>query len=229
MTPLPKDLIGTHPFVDWCRKILAGLRERTVLAGPGIGVSYEKGGTRIWSKGIAGNESAVSIRWRGEWTDLTPADGLGDYVEGDVVIRGSDNSERGALAEAQAYSDLQSGLIAGTYIALRDSPSTDPASSTANSSGDWAVFSISRFPIFSVSHRSTIEQAATAGNAVVPQIVLASKKSETIPIGQLGRVVIDLNACFGEEIGIREVEVCMAGNTKYMLVLASLPYDTRKS
>lgn len=62
MTRLPKAPIGRHPFVDWCKKVLAAIEERTVLEGPGIRAAREKNGTRLWADLSGVRTSQIQVR-----------------------------------------------------------------------------------------------------------------------------------------------------------------------
>ena len=222
MTPIPPDPTGHHPIVDFCKRITRCLKERTILAGPGIRLKYETGGTRIVAETPGAIQPGESLRWRGEWTAGTPPDGLGDYKEGDIVIRGSANVSRVAVTDppqtdeeiaeealSRALSDLNNGTVAGTFVALRDLATHTAEPSTAGD--DWELLGRSAYPRLTIKH--------TGANRIA-LVAVPTEGSEP------GNVSIDINDCHGKDLAIMEVEVCRNGVTMYMLVLGCEPYAT---
>lgn len=214
MTELPKDPVGQHPLVDWMVKIRRCIQERTILPGSGAMLSYTQQGTRIQIDRKRESQ-ATNFRWRGEWESGTPTDGLGGYIENDIVIRG------GPTSPSNGRTELANGLICSTFVAVSDiSPNTLPPEDPSLS-GDWEMLARSSFPRLTIVDR---DSASTAEEiSALKRISLNGIANTANP----GNVSIDINALRGWPASFREVEVCVAGETKFMMVLCTQPYDTR--
>jgi len=133
-TELPKEPNGNSGECSWLRKILRCVRERSFIAGKGIKLEHKTNGTVIHSTAEGGGGGGgVSFRWRGEYSSANPpADGLGQYVANDLVIRGSANPSSAAWNATDTL--LQDGTKAGLYIALATVPNgtapTEPPDGT---------------------------------------------------------------------------------------------------
>lgn len=222
MTYPPKDPIGNHPAVDWFRKTQDMIVERTILQGEGIRVAQTERGARL-SVDLSGIKGGVGggLRWRGEWNEgITQADGLGPYLKNDVVIRGGVQNADDLLNGNFGITELQSGLICSTYVALRNISVNQTAPENPNQTDNWQMLARTYFPVLTIIDRGA---AATSEElAALKKITLNSVNRG----GRQGNCTIDLTHIRGWNAEFREVEVCVNGATSYMMVLATPPYST---
>ena len=64
ISSLPTDPTGSNPIVDWCKKIARCIRERSLIAGPGIRLAYTARGTVVEATAIGapGKSQPVSLK-----------------------------------------------------------------------------------------------------------------------------------------------------------------------
>lgn len=172
--------------------------------GRGITITHTNNG---WFPSL--DENALKdgdvIRWRGEFD---PSKG---YRKGDVVIVGSQNNSSLSLNLYPANIDTSE---AGTYVCLKSFGGGDDVASPIEPNGTseyWETFarySTKRFAI-----RSKDEDDGDPGGNII--------FDATSPNGGLE---VNCQDCNGKLLKVREVEVCVNGQTMHMMVVASEPY-----
>jgi hypothetical protein len=181
------------------------VKANRIAQAPGYRIQRTSGGTKLEIISDAGTTSASGLRWRGEWTAATPADGLGAYKEKDLVIRGSANPASVSVNATDTI--LGSGTKAGLYVARRDiSPSSTEPIEPALDSLNWETFSRGSWHLLVIT-------PATGGGA----ITLDSRNPA-------GSAIAALSALGGHDVAFREYEVCVAGVTRRAILWGSLPY-----
>ena len=173
------------------------------MSGENVKVNRTVNGAVI-SANIPEPEEAQPVQWKGEWRT-----GIA-YVENDIVIRGSANLSSAAWNDTDSI--LTDGTKAGVYIALQDVPAGTAAPLEPNTGAYWET--LARF----ATHIFTVKKTGSADISGVPQSILMDATSPA------GAVRIRLQDCNTKILTIREVEVCVGGQTRHMMVLGSAPY-----
>ena len=205
-TELPRPPNGNSSEASWFTKILRCVRERSFIAGDGIRLEQKTNGTVISATADGGVKSGTRLRWRGEWTAATPADGLGDYKKGDLVIRGSANPASAAVNATDAI--LGGGVDGGLYIAREDiDPATTEPTEPPADSTNWETFARGSWHLLVVT-------PSTGGGT----ITLDSRSPSA-------SAVAALSALNGHAVAFREYSVCVNGVTKKAILWGSEPYD----
>jgi hypothetical protein len=167
------------------------------------------GGTSITVVPGEADEATGPLRWRGEWRDT-----VNDYVENDLVIRGSNNFS--SINWNAADGILGDGTLAGLFIAIRDVPVNTPPTEPYDPEATvyWETFARYATHIFALRTRGSL-----ADNRIYLDATVNSAASAQASVS------IRLQDCNGKDLSIREINVCVNGDPTYkMMVLGSAPY-----
>lgn len=188
------------------RRELNALKEevRSLRLGPSPDVRIKRTSLGTLLEIVKKTEAAIApstFQWKGEWKAAT------DYTADDLVIRGSTN--KSSLSWNDAGNILLSGYKAGLFIARKAAPSGTPAPEEPQTT-------------------ATEEFWETVARGSWPQLHILTKGSANAirmkTAGSTGSVTVDLSACGGHDLSIKEIEVCVGGVTRHARCIISDPY-----
>lgn len=207
MNQAPRKQSETGLFAEvWkeYNRLLDYIREISPKSGFGIRTNRSMNGTTIAvDKQVVDATPAQPVQWKGEWKNQV-------YEKNDIVIRGSANQSSAGWNDTDAI--LTDGTKAGVYIALQPVPAGTPAPAEPNSATYWET--LARF----ATHILAVKKTGSADISGVPQSILLDGSNPS------GAVRIKLSDCNAKVLTVREVEVCVAGQTMHMMVIGSAPY-----
>ena len=212
----PSKHAETGPFKAFW-KALNDLRDFAISTRPrkgrGVKLRETSDGTVINADDQAGTAPAVSgLTWRGEWN---PA--VTDYVEDDLVIRGSANTDSAAWNDTDAI--LNDGTKGGLYRAKRAVPVAMQPREPADDSDNWETFARGSWHIFKVATK-----AATNGTVLLKSGI-SNVNAQMKAAGAGGTVDIQTVQCNGKMLFVREFPVCENGVLRKAMFVMSVPYD----
>lgn len=203
----PKRPVGNDPSTIYHQRIWDVIKALESRIAPGLRTSVTTRG--VFQEAVVANDSGGGVLEIPEWDDS-------GYSEGDFVRRTAGNSGTGPFTDAEGRDAAGDGRRLGIWRALEsiaegsgDAPSLD--------SEVWEFIGGLATEYLTLQKDSTgaIELNVRDGTAPVLQLTKA---------GSLDEINLDLTLTAGKVLQPREVDVCVNGVRKRMLVIASEPY-----
>lgn len=164
-------------------------------------VVIEGSGARTTTPGGGEGGAGDGLIWGGEWDSGT------EYADKTIVMRSSEAA-------------LLDGDLAGSYIAKSLVPAGSDAPGTVGGATYWETFAQYSSDVFVVHRNNTEIRLDTRASVGLPELAIESNRA----LNTGARVVMSLDDLDGKYARFVEVDVCVAGVAKKMLVLGTDPY-----